>query len=279
MSLNISSESISNPLLVDLLRNLSHVFSQLDSNFFVIGATARDLILHALAGTAARRKTRDLDIAIAITGWDSYDKILQRLIDAGYTKSTIHTHRLNRGDYEIDIVPYGAVAKNDGNIYWPPDETIAMSVKGFDEVLREAVTVSIDGEFEIRIASLHGLFVLKLNAWLDRNLTTNKDAEDMWYIIDNYYYANEARGIHQEVYGLDSFDLAVAGAYWMAHDIADLLEKRQIGFYNDILKKELARAADSRLVMQILDTHRLLNLSEVLRVLSVITDVFTERQY
>jgi predicted nucleotidyltransferase len=50
----------------------------------------------------------------------------------------------------VDIVPFGAVAKADDNIYWPPEETIAMSVKGFDEVLSEAITVSIDNEFEIR---------------------------------------------------------------------------------------------------------------------------------
>lgn len=80
-----------------------------------------------------------------------------------------------------------------------------MSVKGFAEVLREAITVCVDNEFEIRIASLHGLFLLKLNAWLDRNIGTNKDAEDMWYIVDNYYFANEGRGVHPEVYELEHF--------------------------------------------------------------------------
>ncbi len=142
-------------------------------------------------------------------------------------------------DYEVDIVPYGAVAKADDNIYWPPEETIAMSVKGFDEVLKEAVTVCVNNEFEIRIASLHGLFLLKLNAWLDRNIGTNKDAEDMWYIVDNYYFANEERGVHPEVYELDDFDLTVGGAYWMAHDIADILGQDQLLYYRDILAKRL----------------------------------------
>lgn len=277
MSLHISSEDIGNPLLVELLRHLSVTFTKIDSDFFVIGATARDIILHALANATARRKTRDLDIAIAVTGWERYDEIKKVLIDEGYEKSKRQAQRFYRGDYEIDIVPYGAVAKDDDNIYWPPEETIAMSVKGFDEVLREAITVSIDNEFEIRIASLHGLFLLKLNAWLDRNLATNKDAEDMWYIIDNYYFANENRNIHPEVYGLDGFDLTVAGAYWMAHDIADLLNDEQVSFYNNALRKELSLAENSRLVTQILDTNRSLKSDDVVKTLSVITEVFTNR--
>lgn len=277
MSLNISSETIDNPLLIDLLRQLNHTFSRIGSDFFVIGATARDIILRVLANTSARRKTKDLDIAIAVTGWDKYNEICQALIADGFEKSTHQAQRFYFGDYEVDIVPYGAVAKADDNIYWPPEETIAMSVKGFDEVLSEAITVSIDNEFEIRIASLHGLFLLKLNAWLDRNIGTNKDAEDMWYIVDNYYLANEGRGVHPEVYELDGFDLIVGGAYWMAHDIADLLSQEQIAYYADVIRKEIEREEDSRLVVQILETNRSVASSDVHKVLQTISDVFSKR--
>lgn len=277
MSLNISSEKIDNPLLIELLRQLNQTFSRIGSDFFVIGATARDIILRVLVNTSARRKTKDLDIAIAVTGWDKYNEICQALIADGFEKSIHQAQRFYFGDYEVDIVPYGAVAKTDDNIYWAPEETIAMSVKGFDEVLGEAITVSIDNEFEIRIASLHGLFLLKLNAWLDRNIGTNKDAEDMWYIVDNYYFANEERGIHPEVYELDGFDLAVGGAYWMAHDIADLLSNEQIAYYADVLNNEIERAEDSRLVVQILETNRSVASSDVLKVLQTISDVFSKR--
>lgn len=277
MSLNISSDKIDNPLLVELLGQLNRTFSKIGSDFFVIGATARDIILRVLANTSARRKTKDLDIAIAVTGWDKYNEICQALIADGLGKSTQQAQRFYFGDYEVDIVPYGAVAKEDDNIYWPPEETIAMSVKGLDEVLSEAITVSIDNELEIKIASLHGLFLLKLNAWLDRNIGTNKDAEDMWYIVDNYYFANEERGIHPEVYELDGFDLTVGGAYWMAHDIADLLSQEQIAYYADVLRNEIEREEESRLVVQILETNRSVTFYDVLKVLHTISDVFSKR--
>ena len=81
-----------------------------------------------------------------------------------------------------------------------------MSVKGFDEVLSEAITVNIDNEFDIKIASLHGLFLLKFNAWLDRNIETSKDAEDMSFILSNYFMANLNRNAYPEVYDWEKFD-------------------------------------------------------------------------
>ena len=51
MSLTISAEKIDNPLLVELLRQLNQTFSKIGSDFFVIGATARDIILRVLANT------------------------------------------------------------------------------------------------------------------------------------------------------------------------------------------------------------------------------------
>ena len=99
----------------------------------------------------------------------------------------------------------------------------------------------------------------------------------MWYIVDNYYFANEERGIHPEVYELDSFDLTIGGAYWMAHDIADLLSQKQIAYYADVLRNEIEREEESRLVVQILETNRSVTSSDVLKVLQTISDVFSKR--
>ena len=172
--------------------------------FYVIGATARDIIIRRLIGTTSGRRTKDLDIAIAIPDWSVFDEIKDVLVADGFKKSADMHQRFYYGEYELDIVPYG-VAKDDDNIYWPPEEEIAMSVKGFDEVLSEAITVNIDGEFDIRIASLHGLFLLKFNAWLDRNIETSKDAEDMSFILSNYFMANLDRNVYTEVYDWEKF--------------------------------------------------------------------------
>ena len=252
MNLKITSEKIANPLLVDLLKKLTDSFKRMNREFYVIGATARDIIIQQLIGISSGRKTRDLDIAIAIPDWHVFDEIKEALIADGFEKSRNIHQRFYYGDYELDVVPYG-VAKEDDNIYWPPEEDIAMSVKGFDEVLSEAITVSIDDEFDIKIASLHGLFLLKFNAWLDRNIQTSKDAEDMSFILSHYFIANLDRNIHPEVYDWERFDEYIVGGYWLAHDLISLLNKEQIAYYKDCIEKEIGKEEESRLINQILE--------------------------
>ena len=274
MDLTISSEKIGNPLLVELLRKLTDSFSKMDKEFYVIGATARDIVIQQLLDTESKRRTRDLDIAIAIPDWETFKQVKQSLIADGFEKSSDMQQRFYYGEYELDIVPYGVVAKEDDKIYWPPEEEIAMSVKGFDEVLSEAITVSIDDDFKVKIASLHGLFLLKFNAWLDRNTKTSKDAEDMSFIFSNYFLANLEREIHKEVYDWENFDYYIVGGYWLAYDIVALLNKEQLCYYKEIIEGELAKEEESRLINQMIENSYGLKYETVRDTWQAIVDVF-----
>lgn len=274
MGLTISSEKIGNPLLVELLRKLTDSFNKMDKDFYVIGATARDIIMQQLLNTESKRRTRDLDIAIAIPDWDAFEQVKQSLIADGFEKSRDMQQRFYYGEYELDIVPYGVVAKADDNIYWPPEEVVAMSVKGFDEVLSEAITVSIDDEFKVKIASLHGLFLLKFNAWLDRNAKTSKDAEDMSFILSNYFMANLDREIHQEVYDWENFDEYIVGGYWLAHDLVTLLNTKQLNYYKEVIEGELAKEEESRLINQMIENSYGLKYETIRDTLQAMADVF-----
>lgn len=273
MDLKITSEKIANPLLVELLKKLTDSFNRMEREFYVIGATARDIIIRQLIGTTSGRRTKDLDIAIAIPDWSVFDEIKDVLVADGFKKSDDMRQRFYYGEYELDIVPYG-VAKDDDNIYWPPEEEIAMSVKGFDEVLSEAITVNIDGEFDIRIASLHGLFLLKFDAWLDRNIETSKDAEDMSFILSNYFMANLDRNVYTEVYDWENFDEYIVGGYWLARDLLLLLTKEQTAYYKGCIEKELEKDAESRLFNQIIENSHGLTYETVKEAWQTIADVF-----
>lgn len=273
MNFKITSEKIANPLLVELLKKLTDSFNRMGREFYVIGATARDIIIRQLIDTTSGRRTKDLDIAIAIPDWSVFDEIKEVLVADGFKKSTDMRQRFYYGEYELDIVPYG-VAKEDNNIYWPPEEEIAMSVKGFDEVLSEAITVNIDDEFDIRIASLHGLFLLKFNAWLDRNIETSKDAEDMSFILSNYFMANLDRNVYTEVYDWENFDEYIVGGYWLARDLLLLLTKEQIVYYKDCIEKELEKDDESRLFNQIIENCYGLTYETVKEAWQTIADVF-----
>ncbi len=274
MDLTISSEKIGNPLLVELLRKLTDSFSKMDREFYVIGATARDIIMQQLLDTESKRRTRDLDIAIAIPDWDAFEQVKQSLIADGFEKSRDMQQRFYYGEYELDIVPYGVVAKADDNIYWPPEEVVAMSVKGFDEVLSEAITVSLDDDFKVKIASLHGLFLLKFNAWLDRNAKTSKDAEDMSFILSNYFMANLDREIHQEVYDWENFDEYIVGGYWLAYDLVTLLNTKQLNYYKEVIEDELTKEEESRLINQMIENSYGLKYETIRDTLQAMADVF-----
>ncbi len=117
-----------------------------------------------------------------------------------------------------------------------------MSVKGFNEVLNDTVAVTVDDEFNINITSIRGLFLLKWYAWLDRRDTKSKDAEDMCFILQEYFDVNEKeyteKGYHDEVFDDDDFDTFVAGAIWMAYDLLTLLDEEK--------KQNLARCLMSK---------------------------------
>ena len=67
MSYHILSKELSNPELKDILQALSTFFQSKKIDFYMVGATARDILLTNLYGLIPERKTMDIDIAIAIS--------------------------------------------------------------------------------------------------------------------------------------------------------------------------------------------------------------------
>jgi predicted nucleotidyltransferase len=276
MSYNISSENLNNPLLKDLLKELSSFFGGMNVDFYVIGATARDIILSNLHDLVPERKTDDLDIAIAISDWSQFQSIEENLPKIEeFAKSKEQKQRfIYKGIYIIDIVPFGDVAEDDGNIYWPPDETIAMSVWGFPEMADSTISVEIDGEFSIQIASFPGLFILKLVAWKDRYLSGSKDAYDMALLLTNYLDINTERAVeeHYDLYETDEFDQVIAGAQLMARDVKLLIRdnEKTLEYLREILTKEIELAEISLLINQLMESDASLQYEQVLACLQSI---------
>lgn len=278
MSYHISSEKLNNPLLKDLLKELNSFFSSMQMDFYVIGATARDLILSNLYELIPGRKTADLDIAIAISDWSQFQVIEDNLpVKENFEKSKDQKQSfIYKNIYVIDLVPFGGVAKDDGNIYWPPDETIAMPVWGFSEMADSTISVEIDREFSIKIASLPGLFILKLVAWKDRHLFATKDAYDMAFLMKNYLDINTERSVekHYDLYESEEFDQVVAGSRLMARDIKLLIgkNKRTLDYFCGILTEEIDLAEGSQLLNQLVDSNASLQYEQVLNCLESMLD-------
>lgn len=71
----LSKDEIGNDLLVDTLRALSQVFSSIGLDLIVVGASARDIAMKLLGADSSKRKTFDLDVAVALTDWAQYSAL------------------------------------------------------------------------------------------------------------------------------------------------------------------------------------------------------------
>lgn len=270
MSYSISSEKFTHPLLKPILLELTNYFKEAGISFFVIGATARDIIME-MHDEKSGRLTHDLDIAITVNDWEQWEKVKEEIVGLkNFTKDPNQKQRfLYHKKFQLDIVPFGDIMKSDYKIFWPPNEEMALSVLGFTAADESAIKVIVDNEAEIKIATLCGIFILKIMAWKDRNQSNNKDADDIGFILENYLSIHEERAAttyYDQVYGVEPFRNTTASAVLLGIDIHELLENHhetKTSVFN-ILNEELNKNEQSILINQILETHRMLSYEEVL---------------
>ncbi|MBC9795419.1 nucleotidyl transferase AbiEii/AbiGii toxin family protein [Sinomicrobium weinanense] len=275
MSYKISSDNFNHPLLKPILKELTRFFSDKGIRFFVIGATARDIVME-IHNESSGRLTHDLDIAITINEWSRYDfveKEIEKL--PNFSKDPNQKQRFFYLDsFQVDIVPFGEIMKEDSKIFWPPDEEFAMSVLGFSAVDETSLKVGIDNEIDIQVASLSGVFLLKIVAWKDRYHKTNKDADDIGFILNNYLeiYRDRSLEYFEEIYTEDHTILK-GGATLLGIDLNQILKNHTETktCINQILIDQIDKKEESILVNQILETHKLMNYDEVLKSLKNIT--------
>ena len=270
MTYDISSDKFHHPLLKSLLDLLSISFQNDSLSFYVIGATARDIIM-ALQGEKSGRATLDLDIAMAISSWKRFKEVQAKLLQhPDIQKDHNQVQRfLYKEVLKFDIVPFGEIMQKDDKIYWPPDETVAMSVLGFEETKNDTLVVKIDEEFEIEVASLRGIFLLKLFAWRDRNQLHNRDADDIAFIIENYLAINQERAVndlYEQIYLYSDFNNKSAGSRLLGIDVSGIIHHRSDIYYKieELLVTEISSAEESRLINQILETNRSFSYDEAL---------------
>lgn len=257
----VSKTELSNDFLYRTLQAISEVFNLINQEIIVVGATARDLILLLCNEPASKTKTFDLDLAIALKDWQDFDNLVELLQANNFERLNLHQKFCYRGVnndcyYEVDIVPYGEIAKYD-TVYWRPDGVPAMSVRCYEDIMQHAITIKIE-EISVRIAPIAGQFLTKLDAWIDRNDRTEKDARDIMLFLQKYYLAMvvDSKSIPEEVNcsAIDDYYL-VAGAEWIAVDVKKILSKKHLLYYLDFIRNELELREQSRFLRHLTLDH------------------------
>lgn len=156
---------------IDLPEQVVEALSGL-GDCLLLGAHAREHVVHRLAGLAPGRSTTDFDLALAVPSIDRFREVtgsLRRASESG-TRFVV-------ADWPVDIIPFsGADGPLHGVIEVVPG--VQIDVTGQAEAFESAERMPAPADW-LRLPSLHAMIVLKTVAWGMRRESTSKDATDL----------------------------------------------------------------------------------------------------
>ena len=221
-SYNISNKI--DPFTKNILIQIRKAADALGMDYFLIGATVRDLILHHIYGIQIYRKTNDIDFAVSLKNWGEYELLSCELERQGFRRLKNIMHRFVYDEMTVDFLPFGGIAGESSSIIWPDEIKRKMSIEGFEDAHRnaEGIKIADSPEIIIKIASVQSLAVMKIFAWNERAADQRvRDAKDLYLICTSYIEAGNYERLaaeHTDLLGED-FDFELSGAILLGRDI------------------------------------------------------------
>ena len=240
-------------LQAKVMLQVSDAFNAIGKKYFVIGATARDILAKMLK-CVPKRKTADLDITLAISTWDDFDLVMGALVKYGFRKDRTVKQRLYYGheetEFTLDVVPFGGIAVPENIFSWPGEPDTRLSVVGFESALKHTYDIDMDGQFTFVIPTAPALFMLKLVAWSDRSKRLiYKDAVDMDFLVRSYYLENSTREEFVPIFEkFPDADVYSWGAAMITTDLLKVASQEDLKALKSILDNELATEEQSKLL-------------------------------
>lgn len=243
------------PVPTEVLAELSARAKACSCEFLVIGAAARDLVVHAVTGDQPQRATRDVDIAVAVSGYDAFREYVSVYSPTG---KAVHTFTVL--GVKVDIVPFGGVEEGRQVTF---SDGQRLDTNGLKEAAVAPVSVRLSESLVVPVASLPAQTVLKILAWRDRRHDDRKDAVDLRSILDAAATSPYVDALWDEVDLLERFDFNVeavasyvvggqAAALYRgspdAQAVLDILEDR-------LLREELLRDMGSLLGQEQIEAY------------------------
>jgi predicted nucleotidyltransferase len=263
MPLKPRSDRPIDTISLTVMRAVADAASQLGLATFMVGATARIILLEHVFGLRPGRATRDMDFAFALEDWDRFQDLKRHLTAfAPFHEQAKSAQRLifktadSRHDFVVDLIPFGGVERADNSIAWPPDMSVLMNVAGFRDAQATAVPVEVAPGLIIPIASIPGIAVLKLFAWVDRGREDPKDALDLVILLRQYHEAgNQDRVYGEGLPALEAlgYDIELAGAWLLGRDAAAMATPETRRLLDAIFAQP---SLMQRLVMDMARAHR-----------------------
>lgn len=241
------------PAIATVLIDLATLANDSDIPFLVVGAMARDIILDYGFGIAVGRATRDIDFGIRVANWDEFARLVQLLIDENWHCPPKQQHRfVHQIGIPIDLIPFGAIESEAGEIHWPAHFDETLSVIGFADAYANAWQARIRAApaLDVPVASPAGQALLKLAAWRDRGfIRGGRDAIDLRLLMERYLdLDNIARVAEEHLDWLDDdFDYPMVGAKLLGLDVGQCVDRTQSAVFATLIGTLRPEKVESRL--------------------------------
>ncbi|GAB2796368.1 hypothetical protein GCM10027275_47110 [Rhabdobacter roseus] len=238
-----------NPTMHGLLAGLERGFSKFGIDFYLVGAVARDAWM-SIKEKKARRTTGDIDFAVLINQPGTYEALKEYLIrHEGFFPYQENPFVLVWQDKtQVDLLPFGAIADEDGTVRVMGTGFAAINMPGFGEIYEEGLPeLILEGEHQFKFCTLPGIVLLKLIAWDDRPEARRDDIKDISDILNHFFdlYDEEIWTHHSDLFENKNDDLRHIAAQVMGREIRKIAQRNN-QLYQRVLDILDANTADPR---------------------------------
>lgn len=184
----ISFSSIGFEGIEKIVDAVDRAFTETKTDFYFVGAIARDVWMQGVYKKGQRLGTKDIDFAIFVPTEEQFEAVKTYLIDKeNFTQSKDNAFTLFSPDrIQVDILPFEAIAV-EGKVKVQGLGLSEIWVNGFREVFKDGVqNVEFENGKVFKVSTLPALIILKLIAYDDRPDQRQKDIYDVAYIIRYY---------------------------------------------------------------------------------------------
>lgn len=228
----------------EILEALERGFSKFGIDFYLVGATARDVWMRGVHDKPPKRATSDIDFGIMIKDSFIFDKLKNYLISVeGFVAYKENAFVLIWKDKtQVDLIPFGELEK-EGVVTVNGTGFTTMNVEGFMEVFEQASEKIQTEDQHFKVCTLAGIVILKLIAWDDRPEIRGDDIGDIAEIIKNYFHFNSDAiwENHNDLF-TDDNDLDEIASQYLGREIGKIISgnEKLITRVKGILEKGLS---------------------------------------
>ncbi len=266
---------------IDALLAIKKIADHLDIPFFIVGATARDILLEHFHNIKAPRMTTDIDLGVKVPDWEKFKALTGSMLAGDKFTKAKENHRYIYNDILIDIVPFGDISDKNKTVKWPPEHEIILSTLGFDEAYEFSVLfkLSSDPLLEVRVPTIPGLAIMKLISWDEKYPDRTKDAEDLLFIMEKYVDVIDQNDLYDKEATLleeEGFDNQIACIRLLGRDMAKISNTDTLNKIKEILSSETDEQSQYRLIPDFVNVHN--DFGKILALLNKLKQGILERK-